>query len=113
MKERGDAVTHSTILDAEKINATTADAAAGTDSQSTTDDLDDSNSRHHAFSDPVAADHWRNIYEKAGYENRHRFDPSFTWSPEEERKLVRKVDLRIMLWAVSKPPSHYYEKMFG
>lgn len=105
MKDRGDAVEHCTTLDPEKINAT-ADPAAETDSQSV-DGLDGPNSRQHVFSDPLAAEHWRSIYEKAGYENRHRFDPEFTWSAEDERRLVRKVDLRIMTWAVSgiKSPS--------
>jgi len=45
----------------------------------------------HIFTDPVIADYWRKVYEKAKYENRHRFDPSYTWTAEEERKLVRKV----------------------
>lgn len=99
MKDRGIATEHSTTLDPEKINAT-ADPATETDTQSV-DDLDGPNSRNHVFSDPVAAEHWRNVYEKAGYENRHRFDPDFTWTAEDERKLVRKVDLRIMTWAVS------------
>ncbi|KAK2048059.1 major facilitator superfamily transporter [Colletotrichum somersetense] len=53
----------------------------------------------HVFSDPVAADYWRKVYEKAQYENRHRFDPSYQWSAEDERKLVRKIDKRIMVWA--------------
>ncbi|KAK3377438.1 major facilitator superfamily transporter [Podospora didyma] len=56
-------------------------------------------SDEHIFKDPVVADHWRNIYEKASYENRHRFDPEFTWTAEEEKRLVRKIDFRIMLWA--------------
>lgn len=47
--------------------------------------------RDHAFSDPAVAAHWRNIYEKAQYEGRHRFDPDLTWSAQEEKKLVRKV----------------------
>lgn len=45
----------------------------------------------HVFSDAKVADHWRQVYEKAQYENRHRFDPSFTWRPEEEARLVKKV----------------------
>ncbi|KAL2755563.1 hypothetical protein ACRALDRAFT_1051083 [Sodiomyces alcalophilus JCM 7366] len=53
----------------------------------------------HPFSDPSAAEYWRKVYERASYENRHRFDPSFQWTADEERKLVRKIDLRIMLWA--------------
>ncbi|KAH8758988.1 major facilitator superfamily domain-containing protein [Diaporthe sp. PMI_573] len=77
MKDPRDAVDPSAALDPEKIKVT-ADPATEADSQS---------------------EHWRNIYEKAGYENRHRFDPGFTWTAEDERKLVRKVDLRIMTWA--------------
>lgn len=53
------------------------------------------------FLDPDVADHWRNVYEQAQYECRHVFDPSLTWSPEEERRLIWKVDWRICLWAVS------------
>jgi hypothetical protein len=45
----------------------------------------------HVFADPATADYWRNKYEKAGYENRHRFDSELTWTAEEERKIVRKV----------------------
>jgi len=45
----------------------------------------------HIFSDPSIADYWRKVYEFAKYENRHRYDPSFSWTAEEEKKLVRKV----------------------
>ncbi|KPM45663.1 putative transporter [Neonectria ditissima] len=58
-----------------------------------------SSSGGHVFSDPKVADHWRNVYEKAQYENRHRFDPTYTWTAEEEAKLVKKIDWRITLWA--------------
>jgi len=34
----------------------------------------------------------------ATYEGIHRYDPSFTWSPQEEKKLVRKIDYRICSW---------------
>ncbi|KAG7421925.1 hypothetical protein ACKAV7_000235 [Fusarium commune] len=53
----------------------------------------------HPFSDPEIADRWRKVYENAQYENRHRFDPSFTWTAQEEKRLVRKIDFRICLWA--------------
>ncbi|CCC11876.1 hypothetical protein SMACR_05088 [Sordaria macrospora] len=53
----------------------------------------------HVFSVPAIAAHWAEVYERAGYENRHRFDPSFQWDASEERKLVRKIDFRIMFWA--------------
>ncbi|KAG5750781.1 hypothetical protein H9Q70_006549 [Fusarium xylarioides] len=56
-------------------------------------------SLEHPFSDPEIADRWRKVYENAQYENRHRFDPSFTWTAQEEKKLVRKIDFRICLWA--------------
>ncbi len=37
------------------------------------------------FRDPVAAQHWREVYEKSKYECRHVFDPSLTWTEEEEK----------------------------
>ena len=45
----------------------------------------------HAFSDPATAQHWRQIYENAQYEGRHRFDPKYTWEAEEEKRLVKRV----------------------
>ncbi|CAG8918154.1 unnamed protein product [Penicillium salamii] len=51
------------------------------------------------FLDPDVAEYWRTVYEKAQYECRHVFDPALTWSEEEERCLVRKLDWRICLWA--------------
>ncbi|KAF7559615.1 hypothetical protein G7046_g4545 [Stylonectria norvegica] len=52
----------------------------------------------HIFSSPARAEHWRNIYEKAKYECRNRFDPSFTWSAKGEVLVKRKLDWRVMLW---------------
>ncbi|EAW12293.1 putative MFS transporter [Aspergillus clavatus NRRL 1] len=51
------------------------------------------------FADPEVAERYRLLYEKAQYECRHVFDPSMTWTPEEEKKLVRKLDWHVCLWA--------------
>ncbi|KAI1105955.1 MFS general substrate transporter [Jackrogersella minutella] len=53
----------------------------------------------HIFADAAVAAHWRGVYERARYENRHRFDPAYKWTADEERRLVRKIDARIMVWA--------------
>lgn len=53
----------------------------------------------HVFTDPRVAGYWMGVYEKATYEGRHRFDPHFTWSAEEELALKRKIDWRIITWA--------------
>src|SRR5690606_5716464 len=52
----------------------------------------------HIFSDEKIAAHWRGIYEEAKYEGRHRFDPEFKWTAEEEKKVLKKIDARIMWW---------------
>ncbi|ODQ82292.1 hypothetical protein BABINDRAFT_169677 [Babjeviella inositovora NRRL Y-12698] len=51
------------------------------------------------FLDPKVEKHYREIYENSKYECRHEFDPTFTWEPEEEKKLVRKLDYRVALLA--------------
>ena len=57
--------------------------------------------RKNPFLDPDVAEHWSSTYEKSEYECRHVFDPSFTWTEEEEKKLVRRLDWHVCLWAVS------------
>lgn len=49
------------------------------------------------FSDPVVAEYYREIYDKAEYECRTAFDPDFDWTAEEEVRLVRKLDFRVAL----------------
>lgn len=33
------------------------------------------------------------------YEGRHRYDPDFSWTKNEEKRLVRKLDWKICTWA--------------
>ena len=58
------------------------------------------------FLDPDVAEHWSNVYEKSTYECRAEFDPAFTWTEEEEMKLVRRLDWRVCLWAVRSNAQH-------
>ncbi|KAI0347970.1 MFS general substrate transporter [Trametopsis cervina] len=48
------------------------------------------------FDDPTTLDVYR---PPPQYENAHRFDPLFRWTWKEELAVVRKIDLRIMVWA--------------
>ncbi|KAI1333321.1 MFS general substrate transporter [Xylariaceae sp. FL0255] len=51
------------------------------------------------FSDPRVAAHWQEVYEEAQYESRHVFDPALEWTEQEEKRIVRKLDRRVCLWA--------------
>lgn len=62
------------------------------------------------FIDPDVAAHWRDVYEKSTYECRHLFDPNLTWTAEEEKRIVRKLDWRVCLWAVSNQYFRHYWK---
>lgn len=70
---------------------------------STTFDSDEDGSvfAKNPFLDPDVTEHWTSVYDKVQYECRHVFDPNITWTEEEERRLVRKLDWRVCLWAVS------------
>jgi hypothetical protein len=46
------------------------------------------------FSDPEIRDFYVRMYEKAKYECRHAFDANLTWTEDEEKKLIRKIDWR-------------------
>ncbi|PVH17117.1 uncharacterized protein CXQ87_004678 [Candidozyma duobushaemuli] len=51
------------------------------------------------FKDPAVAQYYHDLYEKSQYECRSAFDPDFEWSPEEEKKVIRKLDFRVALSA--------------
>ncbi|KIJ66393.1 hypothetical protein HYDPIDRAFT_86987 [Hydnomerulius pinastri MD-312] len=59
-------------------------------------DLDGVATQPSVFDDPVTLDVYR---PPPQYENAHRFDPDARWTWREEKRVVRKIDLRIMIWA--------------
>lgn len=64
--------------------------------QSSTSDLESPSTN--PFEDRDIAERWRKIYQSSGYEGLPKYDPDFSWSKDEEKKLVRKIDLKIFLW---------------
>lgn len=48
------------------------------------------------FRDPEIKAYYIGVYEEAQYECRHVFDADLEWTQEEERKLIRKLDVRGM-----------------
>ncbi|KAI0593862.1 major facilitator superfamily domain-containing protein [Biscogniauxia sp. FL1348] len=51
------------------------------------------------FKDPTRAAHWKQVYEDSQYECRHVFDPTITWTEQEEKRIIRKLDWHVCLWA--------------
>lgn len=63
-------------------------------------DLDsEAGEKAHVFQDPVTAEYYRDLYERTRYECRHQFDPRFTWSNSEEKRVVWKNDWYVTFWA--------------
>ena len=87
-----------TTFSADPVPKSGAFVSAASDS-----DEDGDAYKKNPFLDPDVAEHWTTIYEKSEYECRHFFDPSLTWTEEEEKKIVRRLDWRVCLWAVSRP----------
>jgi hypothetical protein len=44
------------------------------------------------FADPEVRDYYTKLYEDAKYESRHVFDADATWTEEEEKKVIRRLD---------------------
>ncbi|CAK9442220.1 uncharacterized protein LODBEIA_P59630 [Lodderomyces beijingensis] len=57
-------------------------------------DLEKSESKN-PFADEKVATYYRQMYEDVKYECRGSFDPSFQWTAEEEKKVVRKLNFRV------------------
>lgn len=51
------------------------------------------------FADPNVACYYAKVYEDSKYECRHIFDPNLTWTEDEVKKVVLKIDLRVCFWA--------------
>lgn len=53
----------------------------------------------HIFQDPIVEAYYRDLYAKTNYECKDHFDPELTWTPEEEKKILRKNDFYVTFWA--------------
>lgn len=59
----------------------------------------DNGTEHNVFANPDVAAYYRKVYENAEYEGRHVFDPEMTWSKDEERRVLWKIEWNVLLWA--------------
>ncbi|EER31281.1 conserved hypothetical protein [Candida tropicalis MYA-3404] len=51
------------------------------------------------FLDPKVEEYYRALYEESKYESYSAFDPQFEWTKEEEKKVVKKINIRVALTA--------------
>ncbi|KAF1817455.1 putative pantothenate transporter [Eremomyces bilateralis CBS 781.70] len=86
------------VLDNAKLVTTKGNIITKDGAIVATGDLDSSDSAN-PFTDPQIRDYYIGVYEKAKYECRHVFDADATWTEEEEKKIVKKLDWHVCLWA--------------
>ncbi|KAI4526624.1 major facilitator superfamily domain-containing protein [Schizophyllum commune] len=60
-------------------------------------DLDSVATQLSVFDDPAGLEAYR---PPPQYENAHRFDPDARWTWREEKRLIRKIDIKILLWTL-------------
>lgn len=63
------------------------------------EDQTDDGTGPNPFANPTIAKYYYSLYESTKYECRHQFDPTFTWTKEEQKKLQHKLDLRVTFLA--------------
>ena len=51
------------------------------------------------FLDPQVEEYYRELYTRSGYESYSAFDPTFEWTEEEEKKVIRKLNWRVAFTA--------------
>ncbi|RCK65338.1 hypothetical protein Cantr_01260 [Candida viswanathii] len=51
------------------------------------------------FLDPKVEEYYRGLYEESKYESYLAFDPQFEWTAEEEKRVKRKLNIRVALTA--------------
>lgn len=76
-------------------------SSSGSSSGDATEEVEDGeygSLGRHIFSDEKVAAYWTGVYEKAKYEGRHRFDPTYKWTAAEEKTLLKKVSSTIQYW---------------
>lgn len=61
--------------------------------------LDSESQLEHVFKDPAVAKYYKKVYESTNYECKDYFDPDYTWTAKEEKKLVWKLDWYVTFWA--------------
>ncbi|SOV04259.1 related to permease [Ustilago sp. UG-2017a] len=82
----------SSIVDDDKKSASDGfySPSSNGNAESLIDDASAPLSRTHVFQDEKIAEHWRQLYERTSYENRHRFDPNFYWIMFMSLDLIRR-----------------------